>query len=529
LDMRNSVVLIATVILYTLGGLTSCSEEEVVEPEVKREEGIESVVPVDSGSIGLVVDTRPVARMGYQPVRATITFSGNFSSYSDEIEIDPSTNVGVFRLIYEDVPKAVREAFAGGVPLNIKVFNEQGTELSSADFDRQEVDASNNPVSVETDLPEILPPVSLSPGTPYILYSEASGKVMTTVPVPALLFPPYPRGVTTSDYNPEGDIYQEFYFEKGDDDDSEYFLLGSGGYIISGNTLNQSTIQYDPGEMTHLEKIVIEVDGGGWVKLKSLSGNYYTENTDPNNLAARDYAFNVSTEGHYTRFRIINADIQWTLINRGIKFNQPVLPPARLDFAYSATLSNCSSATLTETVGRNETRSQTHTSGFEESLQLFSSHTAYVEVSAGVEVDATFFGKGATYNFQVTAGYEYTTAETSTKTNYWQESTTTEIETSRTRTVQLVANSAVEVYDAVQSLDNVKVAFTKEFRLEGVDSDGEKIKGSELEFQLFTSQFEGIVTETGPDYIDFTVRGTTSVDRMLEVETRVSEIDGACN
>jgi hypothetical protein len=205
------------------------------------------------------------------------------------------------------------------------------------------------------------------------------------------------------------------------------------------------------------------------------------------------------------------------------------LPPARLDFAYSATLSNCSSASLTETVGRNETRTQTFTSGFEESLQLFSSHTAYAEVTAGVEVDATFFGKGATYNLQATGGYEYTTAETNTTTNYWQESRTTEIETSRTRTVQLVANSAVEVYDAVQSLDNVKIAFTKEFRLEGVDSDGEKIKGSELQFQLFTSQFEGIVTATGPDYVDFTVRGTTVVDEMLEVETRVTEIEGACN
>ncbi|MFP4367584.1 MAG: hypothetical protein ACLFQA_10860, partial [Bacteroidales bacterium] len=209
--------------------------------------------------------------------------------------------------------------------------------------------------------------------------------------------------------------------------------------------------------------------------------------------------------------------------------NQPVLPPARLDFAYSATLSNCSSATLTETVGRNETRSQTFTSGSEESLQLFSSHTAYAEVSAGVEVDATFFGKGATYNLQVTAGYEYTTSETRTTTSYWQESETTEIETSRSRTVQLVPNSAVEVYDAVQSLDNVRIPFTKEFRLEGVDSDGNEIAGSELQFQLFTSQFEGIVTETGPDYVDFTVRGTTVVDKMLEVETNVTEVEGACN
>lgn len=527
--MRNFIILTAGIIVYVLAGLTSCSKGDEVEPDVTRQDKINSALPVDSGSIGIVVDTRPVARKGYHPSRATITFSGNYSSYSNEVEIDPSTNVGVFRLKYEDVSEDERDGFAGGVPLNIKVFDKQGTELSNALFDRQSVDASNNPVNVETDLPEIFPPVALSPNTRYLLFSETSGMVLTTVSVPVIGFPPHQRGVSTLQYNPEGDVYQEFYFEKGDGgDEQEYYLLGSGGYIITGSSLYQSTVQYNPGEDIPFEKLVIEPDGGGWVKIGTQSGTYYKESYNPDDSYTREYPF-YDSKNEYTRFRIINADIQWSLTDRGIKFNQPVLPSARLDFAYSATLSNCSSASLTETVGRSETRSQTFTSGFEESLQLFSSKTDYVEVTAGVEVDAKFFGKGATYNLQTTAGYEYTTAETSTTTNYWQESKTTEIETSRTRTVQLGPNSAVEVYDAVQSLDNVKIPFTKQFRLEGVNSEGEKIKGSELQFQLFTSQFEGIVTETGSDYIDFTVRGTTVVDKMLEVETRVSEVEGACN
>lgn len=528
--MRNLIILMAVVMAYALTGLTSCNKDDEVEPDVTHEDGINSTVDVDSGSIGLVVDTRLIAKKGYDPYIATISFSGDYSQYSDEVEIDPSTNIGVFRLKFEDVPANIREGFSDGVPLGITVFDEQGAELGNASFTRQPVDASNNPVKVESDLPEILPQLSLSPDTPYLLFSETSEKVLTTVPVLVIGFPDYPFGVTTREYNPAGDVFQEFFFEKGNDgDEPEYFLLGWRGFIVTGYPMSQSTVQYNPGEETHLEKLVIEVDGGGWVKLRTQSGNYYKENLDGSNPGGRDYAFNEGTKDDYTRFRIINADIRWTLTDRGIKFNQPVLPPARLDFAYSATLSNCSSASLTETVGRNETRSQTFTSGSEESLQLFSSHTAYAEVSAGVEVDATFFGKGATYNLQVTAGYEYTTAETKTTTSYWQESETTQIETSRTRTVQLVPNSAVEVYDAVQSLDNVKIPFTKEFRLEGVDSDGNKIAGSELQFQLFTSQFEGIVTETGTDYVDFTVRGTTVVDRMLEVETNVAELEGACN
>jgi hypothetical protein len=134
--------------------------------------------------------------------------------------------------------------------------------------------------------------------------------VLTTVPVNAIGFPPYPRGVSTSDYNPDGDIYQEFFFEKGNDgDEQEYFLLGSGGYIVTGYPMNQTTVQYNPGEETQFEKLVIEPDGGGWVKLRTQSGNYYKEYTNPDNLTGRDYAFNESTEDDYTRFRIINADI----------------------------------------------------------------------------------------------------------------------------------------------------------------------------------------------------------------------------
>ncbi len=528
--MRKSIFLLAAFMVYALASITSCNKDDDVELDVTHEDGINSTVAVDSGSIGLVVDTRLIAKKGYQPSKARIAFSGDYSQYSDEVEIDPSTNIGVFRLKFEDVPNAIRKSLSEGVPLNITVFDEQSAELGNSSFTRQPVDASNNPLNVETDLPEILPQLSLSPDTPYLLFSETSGKVLTTVPVPASGFPPYPRGVSTYDYDPDGSNIQEFYFEiENDGDEPEYFMLSPGGFIVTGYPMRQTTVQYTPGEATHLEKLVVEVDGGGWVKLRTQSGNYYKENLDGSNPGGRSYAFNEGTEDDYTRFRIINADIRWTLIDRGITFNQPILPPARLDFAYSATLSNCSSAKLTETVGRNETRSQTFTSGSEESLQLFSSHTAYAEVSAGVDVNATFFGAGATYNLQVTAGYEYTTSETKTTTSYWQESETTEIETSRTRKVELAPNSAVEVYDAVQSLDNVRIPFTKEFRLEGIDSDGEKIAGSELQFQLFTSQFEGIVTETGPDYVDFTVRGTTVVDKMLEVETNVTELEGTCD
>ncbi len=55
--------------------------------DLKHEDGIISAVPLDGGSIGPDVDTRLIARKGYQPSRATVVFSGDYSQYLDELKI----------------------------------------------------------------------------------------------------------------------------------------------------------------------------------------------------------------------------------------------------------------------------------------------------------------------------------------------------------------------------------------------------------------------------------------------------------
>lgn len=530
--MRNLLVIF--LIALTLVGLSfsSCNKENDVQPDPTDIEfdSLNAEIPVDSGSIGLVFNARLVAKKGYQPHEIKINFSGNYAKFSKDIPVDQTTQIGILRIDHDDLTTEERNGFADGVPVSYILLDNSDNELANGSLNNQQVDASNTPIIIDTELPEKLPFPSLSPGTPFIIQSETSGKVLTTVSVNSIGFPPYPRGVIASDYEPEGNEYQEFYFEKVEGgNESEYYMLSEGGAIVSGYPMTQSTTFFEPGTVYEIENLIVEPDGEGWVKLRTTSGNYYKELPEGDDIAAQGYAFNEGTENDYTRFRLINADIIWNMIDMGINFNQPILPPARLEFAYSAKLSNCSSAALIETVGRSETRSQSFTTGFEESVELFTSHEASVEVTAGVEVDATFFGKGATYNFEVTAGYEYTTSETNTTTNTWEETESTEIEISRERTVELIPNSAVEVYDAVQSLDNVRVPFTKEFRLKGTDSEGNVIKGKDIQFQLFTNRFDGVITDIGEDYVDFTVKGSTMVDRMLEVETKVEDIDGACD
>ncbi|MGC9341849.1 MAG: hypothetical protein ACP5E3_04040 [Bacteroidales bacterium] len=529
--MRFVGVILILGIVFSFSFITSCNKDDV-SPDQKDPDvdDLNPSIPVDSGSIGLVIDTRLIAKLGYEPSKVSVNFSDDYSDYSDEIDVNPATNIAVFKIDHDDVSKEKREGFADGVNLNLVVKNNTGGELSNQSFVNQSVDASNSPVIMETDLPAKLPELSLAAGTPYLLQSEATNQIITSVSINVISFPPYPRGIGTTDYISEGDSYQQFYFEKYEGgEESEYIMLSYNNYLVSGYPLGQTTTEYEYVSHSNYSPLIIELLEGGWVRIKMEGGGYYKEipEGDPDYL--NGYSIVEGTDTDYTRFRLISADITWTLIDRGIEFDQPILPPAKLEFAYNARLTNCSSASLTETVGRDESRSQTTTTGFEESLELFTSHEASVEVKAGVEVDAEFFGNGATYNFEVTAGYKYTTSETNTTTNYWEESTTTEIEISRERTVELVPNSAIEVYDAIQTLENVRVPFTKSFRLQGEDGNGNKIKGEDIQFQLFANRFEGVVSFIGEDYVDFTVKGTTLVDRMLEVETKVSEIDGACD
>lgn len=528
--MKFSILAIIIAIVTTLSFLSSCNKDDDPQPEQKEPDldSLNTSIPVDSGSIGIIIDTRLIAKKGYSPAKVSVNFSDEFKGFSDNIDVNQSTNIAVFKIEYEEVTREEREGFADGVSVSMLVTNVDGKELSSLELNSQPVNASNNPVIVETELPQKLPELSLTPGTPYLIQSEKSGQILTTVSVPVIGFPPYPRGVESEDYDPEGDPYQRFYFEKAEGGDpSEYIMLGEGDNLITGYSMGQKTDTYDASLNAQYIPMVIEPLGDGWIRMKVKGGGWYKEANE--NSQSTGFSILEGTEDDYSRFRLISADIDWTLIDRGIEFDQPILPPARLEFAYSATLTNCSSASLTESVGRNESRSQTTTTGFEESLELFTSHEASVEVKAGVEVEAKFFGKGAKYNFEVTAGYKYTTSKTETSTNYWEESTTTEVEISRERTVELVPNSAIQVYDAIQTLDAVRVPFTKTFRLQGKDGNGDKIKGEDIQFQLFTNRFEGVVTAIGEDYVDFTVKGTTLVDKMLEVETKVSEIEGACN
>lgn len=482
------------------------------------------------GSIGIVIDARAIARKGYNPQTAVVNFSEDYNKFSRTIPLGEDTYFGVLKFEVDSLTTSEFDGFSEGVPVEIIILDSQQREVGGYEADEQVLDAQNRTLFVDTELPQILPALKLNSKTPYLIQSEDSKKLVTSKPINSIGFPPYPRGLFAEDYDYTSE-YQKFNFvpvpEEGD---SVYYILSMDGFFLYGTpdaVLIQSPYKYGIDEPSSGYPFVIKADKPGWIKLRLLyASKPVKENTEGN---SQGHFYSTGSEDDYTSFRLINADLQWTVIDMGTSYSQPILPQAKLEFAYKATLSNCSGATLTETIGRSETRTQSFTSGTEESLELFSSHEASVEVTAGVEVDAKFFGKGATYNLEVSAGYTYTTSTTNTSTKYWESTKTTEVEISREREVEIGPYLAVEAYDAVETLSNVKLPFTKKFRISAQDSKGNPISGDELVFELFSNQFNGVVSATADNFIEITIRGNTVIDKMMEVDTKITEIDDACN
>lgn len=516
------VFLMAGLLVFT----GNCKKDTNPQPEVNKVDSVNVNLPTDPGSIGLTLNTRPIAKEGYHPDHLEVKMEGAYSKFNRSMQIDGSTFISVLKYPVDSLTEDEVKGFKNGADLEIKIYDDSEKVLGDTTLTGQIIDESDISIDITTDLPPIFPAVSLSQHMSFIIQAEEDGKVLQ-IPQYNVL----PSGsitVGTDDYAMENNQDQRFYFKHVQGEaDSVYCITSYRGYLMDFDFLNQfveSTAKWDAGNVPDKLKVIVSPDKDGWVKIRYKTGGYLQ-------WQQPDFGYVVirKSDNSFSRFRLLNGDIVWNMTDMGTYYEQPVLPPAQLEFAYKATLKNCSSATLTESVGRSETRTQTSTYGTEESLALFSSSEYSTEIKAGVDVDATFFGKGATYSLEATAGYTYTTSSTETNTNYWEASTSKEVEISRERTVEIGPETAIEVYDAVQTLDKVRLPFTKNFRLKGKDSDENALTGEEISFLLYSNQFGGVIAEIGSDYVDFTLKGTTLIDQMMEVETRTDEIKGGCS
>ncbi len=274
-------------------------------------------------------------------------------------------------------------------------------------------------------------------------------------------------------------------------------------------------------------------DDDGWMRLRLADTDSY--------LSCTDGAVNrlVITDGESDRFRLLSANIEWLVADRGTVFNQPIMPPARLDFAYRGTLRNCSAASFEEVIGRSEQRTSTTTTGTSESLHLFGSQTTNVQLTVGYEIKAKVgvsiggigsAGEEITKSAQFQVSHEWTSSRTDVTESTWGLTESTTVEVSRIRTLTLPPYSAVEVYDAVKTINNVRVPYTQVIRISATNTDtGLPLTGQEIRSQMLFNFVGGVITAIEDDCIDIGFRGYVVIDQLMHATANIDELEGGCD
>lgn len=527
-SFRNLAVLLGSSVFLLLA--TACSSDSPSGPGGDGpDDGVEIVdtvdvdLPVDSGEVGLVLDARDFARRGYTPTEVTVAFPGQ-PSHNQTLAVDPVTNLAVLHLRNEELTPAERAAFGNGVAVDVTVLDQNQAPLGQHSEASQVLDDSNLPLELPSTLPYLPRPLALRADIPYLLQPEGEAGVMTSDASDAY---------RPASYLPD-DPVQQFYFTAvgGAADPNTYVIEHRAGYgagtffyITSPEGWVGLSGDGTPTPSGGPQQFVLEQDKDGWIQLL-VAGT-----TDHIRISDEAGGIMEAVAGAGTRFRLISDDIAWTVTDRGTVFHDPITPPAHLDFAYQATIRNCSDATLSETVGQAESRTTTATVSSSESLQLFSSDelstgvTVSAEVGGGVPLVGEVTGSAST-----TMSYSYTTSQTATTENSLSKSSETSTEVSRSRNLALPPHTAVEVYDAVRTIEGVRVPFSQVLRISGTyKEDGSALSGQEIMSQMLFNFVTGVPTQIGTTFVDISLRGRMEIDQLLQAQTDANDIPGACD
>lgn len=580
-DNSYKIILIA---ILGLGLFYCCTDVDIIVPtedEVSNLNGQSSDTSsvkfhLDKGNIGLSIDTREIYRKGYFPKKATISFQ-EYSKFNTTIDIDKYSNLARFSLSVGDLTEEENLAFNSGVKIEV-VVEDEGIELSSFQG-TQILDSSNRIVNLKTDKKTIFPPISIGEGKPYLIVVYGGGSYLRKGE--ELRTPPYRKGCNDLDdirwnyvdgrerssadiafnndpwteidltrfyfYHVEGNKYKIRFGEAVAIAENQIFTGGWMGVARAcdrfySDEQKEARFIINSVDESYAEVFEIIQDDDGWSKLRLAS-------TDPkfsditNEFIRIDDAISTFTNRFMIdpnpgnvpafKFRILSA-VNWEIQNLGTEYQAPINGPAKLDFAFRSVLKNCSSGVLTEEVGRTIEKTSITSFSSSESLELFSSSEESVTISGSIEaggkVGLPIVAEG---EVKITAGFSFEAKQSRSQTygqeRVWTDSDEYKVSVSRIRTLEMKPFTAVEVYDAIKSIDNVIIPFTIKTRLSGKFSDGTSLSGLEISLQLRSNNFSGIVVEVGDNYVVATSRGTAFMDSLFEASSGAYEIPDGCS
>ena len=539
---------------------SSCSKEEtppdIGNPEnpggeIETGPGVDlETVEKDNGEIGLMVNAREITKKGYNTAFADILVeasTGNFSQI--DLPIDEFTNLARLRLEIDDLTEEQEAELRDGVDLVVTIKDASKNilevlSLSKTSFTAspaelvvkgEELEDRTDVVKFRSDVPYYIQLVN-SDGTVVTSGLDNSNYVSTTGSASIIL-----RNVNEIDY--EFDTRTAYYIEEipgktgvfsfGVRNSDDEMLFAYVNQSSSEGTMNIQTRrnreingeETNPAEFINYQFRIEKVGLGAY----TIS----TESTTLNQSALSVVGENTrlgavsSTEPAY--FRIIALDIDWNVQELDTRFTQPILPPNNTDAAFNSTLRNCSAGSLVQTVGQAETLTSTTFTAWEDTFSISTNDTYSISTTVSAEVSAEFYGVGATVGVESTGSYEFSKSATQTNTRSGGLENSRSVTISTERSITVPPQRATQVSDLYQTYQNIKVPFVQRFRIKGdFQADGSALTGEEILTLFNFNSFSGVVSEIGADFIEVTVRGTSTIDRLIETRTSADNVEPNC-
>ncbi|HSH52091.1 MAG TPA: hypothetical protein VK982_10260 [Bacteroidales bacterium] len=521
-----------------------CSEDEdTSDPAINEPEMLNGITSDDldayKGDLGLTINVRDLLKKGYKPAKIMLTTMAEQGNYDQELELHPFANIAQVKLPVEDLSNTAEEELREGIGLEIKILDASSDEITSVSYSKKSFEEGDNQINMDAGtLDYQLQDLYFTENMRYyIQLVNADGEFDEDIVIkPSSAGDDEIRLVEQASlFNPEN-THQQFLVHKFDGEDNVFALYSAETYNyirigLETRALAQSGIYnfdiHSPEELDADFRFLLE---------KEQTNGLYTirraEGREPlrrvNNGGKINWDINGSGTIQY--FRIIALDINWEPTQLSTEYLQPILPAAETSFGFNSTLRNCGSGTLEQQVGIEREITTTYSSLFSESIGFCSRETKSINVSVSTTAEASFFGTGGSVTAEVSAGVELTTEARSTTTTSKEESVSETNTFFSNRTVTVLPGTASLVYDAYQTYSNVRVPYVKRLRLRGNLSESSgTLSGNEIATQLEMTNFTGIITEIGNDYVEVTIRGNMILDNIVDTQTEVRDVEANCD
>lgn len=512
------------------------------------------------GELGVIIDARPLARKGHKPTQVTINVAASTGNYTETVPLDEFSFLGQLKLPVENLSDAAQEELIGGVQITPEYKDASGNTIftqapTTVSFQANPpVTTANTNGLEETEENTTL---SFRDGTSYYIQrvnSDGTPNSEAWRYLPEFGFGDLMTSNTSEFNGNEPDRSFTFTAIPGEPntfaikhtESSRYLLVGqvdinrvtasglqqgvhSGPKMSDLTTFSQ--VQASPVYNSFKFTFDRQVDGsyiigGGLshVPINQIPGYGLTIRPGITALVGTSIQ---EVEAEDRTWRIVSTDIEWSVTNIGTSFLDPILSKAETSLKYNTILTNCGNGDLSQSAGVKLTETVTNTIGWEESLSMSTSNTVGISATFDVDFSVNILGSEYGVGVSTTSSYSHSWSSTESSSNFETEMKTEDQELLFERTVTVPSGSASLVYDVIQFYPNTKVNFAQRMRVKGTDG-GTPLTGEEIRTQFYISGFNGVVTAIEPDAIVITLKGTMTLDKIVDSESNVQNVDPNC-